>query len=158
MSTAARSPRTERGFTLPEVLVALVILSVGLTGLALLALEGIAASRFAGFNTRALGLAMDFAERVRANPAGGAAYAGSGPGARSGCVNGTAPCLPAAVAAEDWYDWSAELQQALPAGAGAEVTVMPTATGVSDVRIELRWPERARVQPASQVLRFRLAP
>lgn len=150
-----RSP-SQAGFTLPEVLIALVILSVGLTGLALLALEGIASTRSANYRVLALGLAADFAERFRANPAGGLSYAGSGPGTRGGCVNGDTPCSPADLAGEDWHGWMSELMQVLPLGATAQVDVVSGAP--ADLTIELRWAERALARPVTQTLRLRVAP
>lgn len=73
-----------RGFTLIEVLVALVVMSVGMLGIAALYLEGLRAGRTALYRTTAVNLAADMADRIRANPNAGLAYAGTGPGAGSG--------------------------------------------------------------------------
>ncbi|MCL4720697.1 MAG: prepilin-type N-terminal cleavage/methylation domain-containing protein, partial [Gammaproteobacteria bacterium] len=48
--------RHDRGFTLIEVLVALVVMSVGMLGIAALYLEGLRASRTAVYRTTAVNL------------------------------------------------------------------------------------------------------
>ena len=63
------------GFSLIEVLVALVILSVGLLGLAALQAEGLRGSSTAKFRFHAVRLMGDIADRMRANEAGLADYA-----------------------------------------------------------------------------------
>lgn len=60
-----------RGFTLVEVLVALVVLAVGLLGAAAMLLESLQGSRIALERSRAVVLAGDMAERLRANRAAG---------------------------------------------------------------------------------------
>ena len=74
--------RRQRGFTLVEVLVALVVMSVGMLGIAALYLEGLRAGRTALYRTTAVNLAGDMADRIRANRNAGLAYAGTGPGRR----------------------------------------------------------------------------
>lgn len=61
--------RLTRGFSIIEVLVALVILSVGLLGLAALQAEGLRGSSSAIQRTAAVNLASDIADRMRANRA-----------------------------------------------------------------------------------------
>ena len=56
-----------KGFTLVEVLVALVIFAVGLLGIAALHIEGLNAGRTALNRTQAVALASDLADRIRAN-------------------------------------------------------------------------------------------
>jgi prepilin-type N-terminal cleavage/methylation domain-containing protein len=57
-----------RGMSLIEVLVALVILSVGLLGIAQLLIHGMRTSHAALLRTQAVNLVADMAERIRANP------------------------------------------------------------------------------------------
>jgi type IV pilus assembly protein PilV len=152
-----RPPATPRrsgaGFTLVEVLVALVVMSVGMLGIAALYVEGLRAGRTAVLRTTAVTLAADMADRIRANPQALAAYAGAGPGADNACVNGPAPCSAAAMAADDWQSWSDSLQTRLPAGAAAEITVtdLPPLTRYA---ITLTWPETGQAEPASYTLVF----
>jgi len=85
-----RAPRRQRGFSLVEVLIALVILSVGMLGIAGLFVQGMQAGRTSVFRHHAVTLAGDVADRIRANPRAGAAYAGAG--ADGGCVGFGTDC------------------------------------------------------------------
>jgi type IV pilus assembly protein PilV len=62
------------GFTLVEVLVALVVLSVGMLGIAALYLDSLRASRAALYRTQAVNLASDMADRIRTNRGLAGAY------------------------------------------------------------------------------------
>ena len=66
--------RSPRGFTLLETLVALAVLSVGLLGAAALLLDNLRAQDGALHRIAALSLVRDMADRIRANPGGGAHY------------------------------------------------------------------------------------
>lgn len=111
-----------RGFTLVEVLVALVVMSVGMLGIAALYVSGIQGSRGAIFQTKAINLAADMADRIRANRIAPNAYAIAGAGAPSNCeddiANSVIVCTAAQVAANDVWIWNQTLQdprQGLPA-------------------------------------------
>lgn len=146
---AARRPAG--GFTLVEVLVALVVMSVGMLGIAALYLEGLRAGRTALYRTTAITLAADMADRIRANRNAGLAYAGTGPGADGGCVNGNLDCTAEDLAADDWFNWSAQLTTQLPEGATGEVLVdaaVPPAT----YSITVAWPEIGQEEPATYTL------
>ena len=66
--------RINDGFTLIEVLVALLILAVGLLGIAALQFKGMRYSNDAFMRSQITFLAYDIADRIRANAANGAAY------------------------------------------------------------------------------------
>ena len=147
-------PTRHSGFTLVEVLVALVVMSVGMLGIAALYLEGLRAGRTALYRTTAVTLASDMADRIRANPAAGPAYAGTGPGTNEACVNGPDDCSAVQLAADDWFSWSHQLGAQLPEGAAAEITVAgatPTA-----YTITVAWPEIGQTEPANYVLTVQL--
>ena len=79
-----------RGFTLVETLVALVVLSLGLLGAAVLLLDGLRSHAAALRRVAASNLVRDMADRIRANPRGGAYYLASSPeapdcGSADGC-------------------------------------------------------------------------
>ncbi len=64
------SRKNSKGFTLLEVLVAMVLLSIGLLGVARLQMFGLQNTGNAYFRTQASGLLTELVERVRANPQG----------------------------------------------------------------------------------------
>ena len=109
-----------RGFSLVEVLVALLVISIGMLGLAALYVETLRMNRTAIYRTQAVNLASDMAERIRANAAAGVAYAGAG--ANPGCNDGlgaAVACTPAQMAAQDVFDWQGATALLLPNGNAA---------------------------------------
>lgn len=59
-----------RGFTLLEVLIALLVLSIGLLGLAALQTSGLRSNQMATMRTLATQIAYDMTDRMRTNPTG----------------------------------------------------------------------------------------
>lgn len=107
------------GFTLLEVLVAIVVLSIGLLGLAGLQAAGLRNNQGAYLRTIATQQAYDMADRMRTNPAavtGGSYDNISGTGSDPGCI--TTGCSPAQMAQYDAYEWNTTNQNALPTGKG----------------------------------------
>lgn len=104
--------RGSSGFTLVEVLVALVIFAVGLLGIAALHIESLNAGRTALNRTQAVELASDLADRIRANREActvGTATCEyeSDTGAVTAACETTAGCTPAELAATDVFRWRA---------------------------------------------------
>jgi type IV pilus assembly protein PilV len=62
--------KSERGFTLLEVLIALLVLAIGLLGLAALQTTGLRSNTMATSRTHATQLTYDISDRMRANVAG----------------------------------------------------------------------------------------
>jgi type IV pilus assembly protein PilV len=115
----ATSPRplTEiprAGFTLIEVLIGLGVVSVGMLGVAGLYVHGIRAGRSAIFSLQAVTMAGDVADRIRANPRAGVAYAGTG--ADNGCIAGGPDCDAARMAEHDVHTWTQQAATSLPGG------------------------------------------
>lgn len=123
------------GMTLIEILVTLVVLSVGLLGLAALQLKGLQVNQGSIYRWQASILAEDMADRIRADHAG--ALAGN-----YTLANGATPTVTTAgafAAMSDWVNRVATLPGgtgaiAAPAGANANVVVI-TVTWV-DVRAQ----------------------
>lgn len=106
----------QRGFGLVESLVALVVVSVGMIGIAALYGQGLGASRTALFRTQAVNLASDMADRIRLNRVAAGAYTAAGED--NDCGPGGVACSPAEMAAHDIFEWTARIGQQLPGGAG----------------------------------------
>ena len=105
-----------KGFSLVEVLVALVIVSVGMLGVAGLYVNGLQAGRTAMFSHQAVTLAGDVADRIRANPRAGVEYDGNGDGVNHNCVAGGVDCDEAQMAANDTFFWQQQAEAVLPEG------------------------------------------
>ena len=110
--------RLQRGFSLVEVLIALVIMSVGMLGIAGLYVQSLQAGRTSMLRHNAVTLAGDIADRIRANPTAGIAYAGAG--ADNDCVAMGTDCDEASMAAHDIFLWDDQAVDTLPSG---DVTV-----------------------------------
>jgi type IV pilus assembly protein PilV len=119
-----------RGFTLIEALVSLLVLSIGLLGVAALQLTSLRANTSASTRSQATFLAYDITDRMRAN--------------RNVATNTTAynidfgedtAASPATVAENDLKDWLVRLKNALGPDAQAQVQNL----GNSMVAVRLRW-------------------
>lgn len=111
----ANAREAQRGFSLIEVLIALIIMSVGMLGIAGLFVQGMQAGRTALFRHNAVTLAGDVADRIRANPRAGVDY--MGPGVNNGCVGTGIDCTPTQMAAHDILLWDQQAFDSLPNGA-----------------------------------------
>lgn len=109
-----KSINADGGFTLVEVLIALIILSVGMLGIAGLYVHSMQAGRTSMFRHHAVTLAGDVGDRIRANPRAGPAYALAG--ANNNCVAGGVNCSPGQMAANDIYLWDQQAADTLPNG------------------------------------------
>jgi type IV pilus assembly protein PilV len=106
--------RAERGFSLIEVLIALIIMSVGMLGIASLYVQSMQAGRTSLFRHNAVTLAGDVADRMRANPTGGNAYTGAG--ADNNCIAQGTDCSNVEMAAQDILGWDQQAVDTLPNG------------------------------------------
>jgi type IV pilus assembly protein PilV len=109
-----KNNKQQRGFSLVEVLIALIIMSVGMLGIAGLYVQSMQAGRTSMFRHQAVTLAGDVADRIRANPRAGIAYAGFG--ANNNCVGAGVDCNEAQMAANDIFVWDQEALDSLPNG------------------------------------------
>ena len=125
----ASSKHWNAGFSLVEVMVSIVVLSVGLLGVVGMLLASVRTSNEAATFTAALNLARELSEKARMNKdvaarnnaanaylvedwhAGSASVAGP---ASAACVASGAPCSPADLAAWDMGEWKRRIAKALP--------------------------------------------
>ncbi len=111
--------KSNKGFALFEVLIAVVVLSVGLLGLAGLQVTGQRNNHSAYLRSQSVFLAYDMVDRMRANMQGvtaGAYNNISGIPADPGCIS--AGCNSVQMAQYDAYQWNTLLAQQLPSGQG----------------------------------------
>jgi type IV pilus modification protein PilV len=128
---ATTQPKALTGATLIEVMVALVIMSIGLLGLASLQLSGVSNNSNSEKRTQAAILSNDLVERMRANPdeITTAAYATALPAtANFNCTNppatvcedsggtGAADCTPSLMTGYDAYTAWCDAKTLLPNG------------------------------------------
>ena len=117
------------GFSLVEVLVALVVLSIGLLGAAALLLGGGRDQTSAAHQAALTLLVADVAERIRANPLGRELYdTRTARDAPADCSE-AAPCGAAALAARDLAHFSSAAQALLPSRAPRTRVSFEPATG-----------------------------
>lgn len=126
-----RAPGAQRGVSLIEVLVAVVILSIGLLGLAGLQAGGMRVGQGALYRSIAAQYAYDMADRMRANMA--AAKSGS----YSLSLGATFPVsLSSTAVTNDVNDWMTRMRAALPGADGAIAVTGNEAT------ITVQWDDR----------------
>lgn len=146
------------GSSLVEMLVAMLILSVGLLGIASLLLRDLGNTRAAFLRTQAVGLVSDMAGRIRANAGGGNDYdlatygdvpsphgcAPANPGSSGNCSN-------AQLAEDDLARWQSAVQRTLPAApAGVRAANVQFLGGdPARYRIGVAWQEPGEMLPFS---------
>lgn len=137
------------GVGLVEVLVALVVMSIGMLGIAGLYVTALQAKTTSGSRMKAVNFAYDIADRMRANPT--ASYTLTDGNAGSGTTNvncSAANCSDANMALADLFLWDAALINnttgtGLPGTVTREIvqTAAATATTPAVWRITIRWNE-----------------
>lgn len=114
---------SEKGFTLIEVAVALLVLAVGLLGIAGMQSSGMQATMKSHQRAIAMTQAQDIADRIRANLSAlrstdyTSAIAISAPSPN--CQTASNICTTAELAATDLYNWQTENAALLPSGQGS---------------------------------------
>jgi type IV pilus assembly protein PilV len=116
--TLHRAHKRQQGFSMLEVLIAVLVFSLGMIGLAGLLIFSIQSNHVAYLRTQATFLAHNMAARMGANPAG--VWANDynindldavGAGIGTSCSTG---CTPADLATHDIQEWSQQVHTFLP--------------------------------------------
>lgn len=105
-----------RGFTLLEVLIAVLIFSIGMLGAAGMMVLSVRTNHTAYLRTQASFLAESMAERMRSNLGWEVAYNGTYNATTTGTSNCASGCNPAALVTRDKELWSQQLVDQLPSG------------------------------------------
>jgi type IV pilus assembly protein PilV len=139
-----------RGFTLVEAMVALIVLSVGLLGIAALYVETLRANRTSLHRTEAVNMATDIADRMRSNRDPADAY-----------VCPTSPCElpflgPDTIANADLTDWVTQVQTQLPGGTADVTFTAGTATTPAAYVVQIGWDEIGQANQATFQLRIEI--
>lgn len=140
-------PVRQHGFSMIEVLIAVLILSFGISSIGMMMLATMTNTRGAMYRSRAISLAQDMVERIHANYEGRALYdTDDTAGADKGCFQsgGAAPsaCSMGDLAAHDIWQWKDSLDNAatgLPSGTGSidrDPTTLPP-----EYTITINWSE-----------------
>jgi type IV pilus assembly protein PilV len=157
------SKKKQTGFTLIEVLVAVVILALGLMGLAGLQATGLANNQSAYNRSQVSQLAYDIADRMRSNAGFAAQYVtATAPGSIPSCPNDTnpctactttaTPCLEGDLVAKDVFEWKNALRATLPSGDG-----IIASEGGDAYNITVQWDDnKSGAAGATFVMRFRI--
>jgi type IV pilus assembly protein PilV len=106
----------QRGVSLIEVLIAVLIFSLGLVGMAGLLLASTRSNQAAYLRTQVAFLASNMANRMRANPTGvwHGTYNVTFPNTTTATCNDTTGCTPDQLAQHDIQVWNSQLATFLP--------------------------------------------
>ena len=115
----------QSGFGLIEILITIVVTSIGLLGLAALQANGLKNNQSAYHSSQASVLAYDITDKMRANIGSINNYLTSymtltvakAAGEQAGCIS-TSGCSTAQLAQNDLFEWNAALTSALPDATG----------------------------------------
>lgn len=150
--------KKQSGVGLIEILISVVLLSIGFLAAAKMQIEGMRNSQSAYYQSQAYFLAADIIDRMRANLRGvreGHYDAGnmSSTASSAGCDTSSSICTPEQIAQQDLYNWSAhvhvldqytgdEILDFTPALPGTVTgTIRPVAGSNGVLQVTLSWTE-----------------
>ena len=130
--------RNQKGITIIEVLIAMLILAVGLLGMASLQVRAVSDTSNASYRSIAIYYANDMADRMRANGTGitnGNYNSAAGGSEKAACLT-AAGCSSADMAIHDKWEWSQNLGRSLPGGTGT------IAVNAGVYTVDVSWTDR----------------
>lgn len=131
------SPKKHQGFTLIEVLISLLIMTLGIVGVLKMQTQSLKSNQRAHFRTQADLLSRDMLARMQANKTeakNGKYVAGSKPANASNCQ--TIECSPTQLTQWDLYQWYEQIERQLPSGSA---TVENFGVDTNRYLISIRW-------------------
>lgn len=156
----------QAGFTLIEALVAFLILTVGLLGIASLQTMSLKSGHTAALRTVAVVKVEEILESMRSNPTAVIDYAAgvADMGIDNGCSQtaaAAAACTPTQMAQDELFRWKNSLIEALPNNAAttASVVVTPPAppATMNLVVVSVNWNERDVDKGTSTSMKYSVA-
>lgn len=127
--------QNQAGSSMIEVLVALVVLSIGLLGLAMLQIKSMSVNTAAYQNTQATLLANEIIEKIRTNTDGNYVVS-SKPGSKPTCTK----CNANEIATKDLYEWYENMATFL----GPTATGGITKSSTTQYSVVMSWYEQSR--------------
>ncbi|MGH8608492.1 MAG: type IV pilus modification protein PilV [Gammaproteobacteria bacterium] len=146
--TVRRIPRKEQGAFMIEVLVTILIMSVGLLGVAAMQAEALKSGNDGILRSKAVAAIADITDRIRANPDGLASYtrvlSGTPVASPPDCVANQ--CTAAQMATYDMSQWMASLLDPASGLPGAKAAIVqpaaPPAGTPGLLTITVQWTDR----------------
>ena len=133
--------KQQNGFGLIEVLITVVILAIGLLGLAGLQATGLNFNHSAYNRSQATILAYDIIDRMRANPAAINSYiTPGGPVETVNCI-AVAGCTPVQMAQHDLWEWNTSITATLAPGGVAASAAGTIALIGTIFTVSITWDE-----------------
>ncbi len=139
-------PAASAGFSMIEVLIAILVLGIGLLGFALLQTMNVRFTQSANFRTQATNLAYEMLDQMRINRVLANSYAGNYTATTGACTPATGANLSAASFRNAW---SCRLGKALGGGATASVVRNGAEVTVNITWGDERWDESASARTFS---------
>jgi type IV pilus assembly protein PilV len=147
MKRPLRHLRSIAGYALFEALIAVLVAAVGFIGAARLQTVGLKMNNSSQLRQRAVVLAYQMTDRIRANQAAGlAAY--NNPSSTGPLTCLTTGCTPAALAVADMTEWTNDIAAQLPGGVGVvcidssalSITAAPACSGTGNlIVVQVAW-------------------
>ncbi len=134
LSQIAPTNRRSAGFTLLEILIAMLVLAIGLLGVAAMQFRGLQYSHDAYLRSQISVLAYDIADRMRLNKANATSYAST----YTVPTSSPSGCTPTSIGAtNDLACWHVQLYEALPPG-----SVTSIAQVAGEYTVSVAWDNR----------------
>ena len=153
MSIIMKIKKSTKGFTLLEVMIALVISAVSLLGLASLQAQSLSFNNSAYLRSQATYFAYDILEKMRINKtealAGSYDLATADTPNSATCYGTGSTCSTSDFANADKYEWHELLTSTLPGGDGS--VSRATGTGQTIVTIIVQWDNRNKSGSTSTI-------